>query len=308
MSANETNAVAVQEQPKGILARAAEQTKAEWGVRLYQAQKMLDSGLYPRFKTAEEMVIVIAAGESAGFTPHFSASKLYSIQGQVAWQGEAVLAAVYESERVKVAFPVRSAESVTVSMERVNGLGSAEVTWDIARAKALPAQKTRDGTTHPLDKHSAHVREWLTWRAVAECARLVAPDILAGMYTEQELEDHGPMEVDFTSSVKRDPTALLAPTEKSIGLPGAEAIWLEIKATAAEQGLDEVAMRREATAAYEADGRQSLSACSEAQSRVVRDAVARYVEATLSERQEAAEAGYVDAEVTAVDDGLFGGE
>lgn len=172
--------------PQELVAVAKAEAQAAQQQDLQLAVMLHGTGLYPRFKSPAECVAALAAGRQLGLSPHASLSRLYVVQGQVSLQSEAMLATILASGKVRVTYPERCVESgkerVTVRMERIDGTGEAEVTWDAARAKA----------TGNAGKHSSHYIEWLTWRAVAECARIVAADVIAGVYTDDELRDAHP--------------------------------------------------------------------------------------------------------------------
>ena len=223
--------------PKAIVEVAKAEARAAHQGALQTAMVLHASGLYPRFKSPVECAAALVAGEQLGLGPHAALTRLYVVQGQISLQGEAMLALVYASGKVRVSFPERSTERVICRMDRIDGTGTCEVVWDATRAKA----------TGNYDKHKGHLLEWMTWRAVAECARIACPDVIAGVYTDDELRDAEAV-VPKPTALERARTAKLpgrapepeveATVTPCIGEAGAKLVEKSIAEIGAKHGLN----------------------------------------------------------------------
>jgi hypothetical protein len=122
-------------------------------------------------------------GMELGIPPMTAMRTIYSVKGGApTCSGEAMLSLLRRSGKVRITLPnpVEVKDSATVTIERIDTgeKGSFTFTMDMARKAGL----VRDGspwTTYP------HMM--LIWRAVSMGAKLLASDIIGGLYTVEEI-------------------------------------------------------------------------------------------------------------------------
>lgn len=207
-------------------------TRSEWQARADVAKSIHESGIYSkRYKNAMEIAIVMAHAEAIGLEPIPTLASAYAVHGKVELEGKALMAAILKSGLAKVIeFRETSAEKAVVYMERADGVCSFESVWDLARAKK----------TGNLEKHSSHVTEWLRWRAVAEAARLVFPEVTLGAYLPGECSDEDYTTTAVVTVEPKTSADFMAPGR--IGKGGSEELRDKISRVASLSGVAETVL------------------------------------------------------------------
>lgn len=125
------------------------------------------------------ILAAIMAGQELGFGPMASLRTIHIIKGIPKLSADAMVAAVLASGKAVYFEPASvSAKSVTWVCKRVGSAREQSCTWTTEDA-------TRAGLTS--DNHRLYPRQMLSSRAKSELARMVFPDVLAGVYTEDEI-------------------------------------------------------------------------------------------------------------------------
>jgi hypothetical protein len=125
------------------------------------------------------VLAAMMAGQEMGFPPMASLRSLHIIKGVPKLSADAMVAAVLASGKAEYFEPSAvSTTSVTYVTKRVGSSREQSCTWTQEDAK-------RAGLTS--DNHRLYPRQMLASRAKSELARMIYPDILAGVYSEEEI-------------------------------------------------------------------------------------------------------------------------
>lgn len=128
----------------------------------------------------DECAAAMLYGSSLGFDPMQSVRQIYVVHGQAALYARAMDALVkgagHETWTVATAD-----DSVTVAGRRKGSEHVETSTWDIARA-------TKAGYTRSNDKYKSDPQAMLYSKALSEVCRKIAPDVLNGVYSVEELQ------------------------------------------------------------------------------------------------------------------------
>jgi hypothetical protein len=134
---------------------------------------------------------LLMTGQEMGFQPAFALRALYPTrEGGVGIVAQAALALLYQKGfGVKIVHSDDHKAVVRVWRPGESEAEAYESEW--TQEKASRISIWRDGGWHPLTTKynwKAYPKDMLFWRALMEAARRKAPDLLAGIYTPDELE------------------------------------------------------------------------------------------------------------------------
>ncbi len=127
-----------------------------------------------------DVLVTIMAGQEMGLSPMASLRAIHVIEGKPVLSADGMVALVLGSGKAK--YFTRVAESdkaVTYETHRNGDAAPRRATWTIEMAKAA--------ALHLKDNWRAHPRAMLAARAKSELARDVYPDVLMGVYTDDEI-------------------------------------------------------------------------------------------------------------------------
>ena len=126
------------------------------------------------------VLAAIMAGAELGFSPMAALRSVHVIKGVPKLSSDAMAAAVIASGKAQYFEPKGdpTAASATWVTKRVGSEREHSVTWTAEDAK-------RAGLVS--DNHRLYPRQMLSARAKSELARSIYPDILAGVYTDEEI-------------------------------------------------------------------------------------------------------------------------
>jgi hypothetical protein len=131
------------------------------------------------FGKPEECAAAMLYGASLGFDPMQSVKQIYVVHGMAALYARAMVA-LLQGAGHEVWTVASTDDAVTVAGRRRGSEHVEESTWDYARAKK--AGYTRN------EKYSTDPQAMLYAKAASEVCRKVAPDVLSGIYSVEELQ------------------------------------------------------------------------------------------------------------------------
>lgn len=111
--------------------------------------------------------------------------------GKVGLQGDIIMALLLK-QGFQVEFPEMSPQRATCRITRPNGGGSLEWSFSIQDAEKIKRWDKQAGRWVSLaEKHNykSYPQNMLMWRALANCARFIAADVMGGVYLPEELEE-----------------------------------------------------------------------------------------------------------------------
>lgn len=181
------------------------------------SETLLKSGMLPAaVKSKEAAAAIILKGREIGMPAMESFSLINVIAGKPTIAPQGMLALIYRSHQLENLIISDDGLVCIVTMQRKGHEPHME-RFGMDDAKRMMTQETIGGEkkTIPLaDKYNwrqmpATMRKW---RAVSACARVVFPDVIAGMYTPEELGADVDEEGEVVEAVAlRLPPAIVTP-------------------------------------------------------------------------------------------------
>lgn len=147
----------------------------------------------------DDLTAAILYGASLGFDPMQSARQVYVVHGQAALYARSMVALVMSAGH-DVWTVETNDESVTVAGRRRGSDHTETSTWDIARARR--AKYTGN------EKYSTDPQAMLYAKAASEVCRKIAPDVLNGVYSVEE------MQMETVESERIDTTTSASATDR----------------------------------------------------------------------------------------------
>lgn len=216
-------AIQVGESTQGVGARAARALalRAPTGMLPAVHQELLahvemvaEAGLMPaHVKTPEQGVVILLKGRELGMQPMQALASIYVVKGLPTLKTEAMLALAFQRvPGLSIEVVQSTPEIADVVLRRPVAGGGASV----FRSRFSMEDAKRAGLAGK-DAWRAWPMDMLRWRAIAPALRLVAPDVMQGTYTLEELDGIVPdvpasaMEDLPPVSASSEPTATAAP-------------------------------------------------------------------------------------------------
>ena len=147
------------------------------------AERFSKSTLLPKSMQgkAPDVLVTIMAGAEMGLSPMASLRAIHVIEGKPVLSADGMVALVLGSGKAK--YFTRVAESDTVVTYETCRVGT-----DIPRRCTWTIQMAKTAGLHLKDNWRSQPRAMLAARAKSELARDVFPDVLMGVYTDEEIE------------------------------------------------------------------------------------------------------------------------
>jgi 5'-3' exonuclease len=143
---------------------------------------VVDSRLFPNIKDHAAAIVVIAWGQNLGIPAMIALSQAYVVHGRVGW-GAQLIAGIVKNNPSCIKFHIAETDDkhATVIYQR-KGEPEGKYVFTLDRAQKMGVIKA-DG---PWEKIPATM---CRWAAMRECARMVWPDVVTGVYTPDELTE-----------------------------------------------------------------------------------------------------------------------
>ena len=205
----------------------------------------------------DECAAAMLYGASLGLDPMQSVRQIYVVHGQAALYARA-MSALVQGAGHKVWTVESTDESVTVSGSRRGSEHVETSTWTFARANKAGYTSNAKYKTDP--------QAMLYSKALSEVCRKIAPDVLSGVYSVEEMQLEREVEVRKAATAKPQGMAALraavAPTEPETGEAMTDRTRGALFALMGEQGLDDADEQRaflSDTLGREVESRASLT-------------------------------------------------
>lgn len=154
------------------------QPQALPAVMEYAAQLVASGFLPTSINTAQKAVAIITLGYELGLSPWAAINGVNVIQGKPTISPALMLGLINRSGFLEDMTIDADDKGATVTMKRIGRTAHTETfTFEDARGMGLTGK----------DNYKKQPRVMLKWRAVSACARVVFPDVLAGLYTTEEI-------------------------------------------------------------------------------------------------------------------------
>lgn len=142
-------------------------------------ETLVKSGLLPAsIKTPEAAVVIILKGRELGIPPMEALNSINVIQGKPTVAPQLMLALIYRSGQGSIQIVERTETRSVVRAHRL-GQQPQEFVFTLEDARKLGLAEK--------DNYKKQSTVMLQWRNVAAAARAVFPDVVAGLYTPEEM-------------------------------------------------------------------------------------------------------------------------
>lgn len=138
-----------------------------------------------------DIFLIMLKGLELGMEPMAALASIDLISGTPCLDGQGQLALIYRSGLLEDIQIDSDNTQCTVTMKR-KGLSPHTETFTMDMARAMKTKEYRNGSS--VEISLSEKSNWksmpavmLKWRAVAACARMVFPDIVGGLYTQEEI-------------------------------------------------------------------------------------------------------------------------
>ena len=147
------------------------------------AKKLLDSGMWPKFKNEAQVFAAAEYGRELGLGPVMSLNTIFPVNGQLSMMAQAMLAVAHQ--RAEVTWKVDSSTAKGCSMTFMRpGFDPIKVTFDEADAKAAGLLGKDNWIKYPKAMYLS--------KASSAGVRQIAPDAIVGLYSIEEMQDISP--------------------------------------------------------------------------------------------------------------------
>lgn len=147
------------------------------------AKVAIDAGIVPAGMKPTTIQAIVAAGLEMGLQPFHALRSLYFIQGRLVMSVQAQLALARRAG-VKIVELKDEANSCTVTLARDTEKVTCTYTIEDARRAGLLEKTNSNWAKYP--------RQMLRWRAIGDALRIIAADVLLGVYDTNEFTDIDP--------------------------------------------------------------------------------------------------------------------
>jgi len=181
------------EAPQGALAtipQAQVPDVQDMSPQMQTAVMLHGSNLFPNAGSVAGIFTVVQYGKEVGLPPVQALNNVAIINGKLSMSGASMLALGYK-HGVTAEFKKEDKDGCIILFEREGHKPyTSEFTIDDAETAGL-GDRHKDGEKKGQLKESSvwykYTKTMLKWRAVAQGMRMIAPDILAGVYTQDEI-------------------------------------------------------------------------------------------------------------------------
>lgn len=183
------------------------------------AEIIVQSGLFPAFKTPQAAATLMLLCRSKGLDPMQAIERYHIVQGRPVMRADAMLSEFIQGGG-RVEWHERNDKIARATFSHPQG-GSVEVSWTIEQAKAA--------NLTGKDVWRQYPRQMLHARCVSEGVRSVYPGATNGLYTPEEAENMEPIRASVT--VEPRPAPAIEPKAAALS-PETEAAMQEFAAVA----------------------------------------------------------------------------
>lgn len=149
------------------------------------AKAFYEARCFPNVGNPEQVMVVAVMAQNLGIPMGIAMNHAYFVRGRLSWSAAFIIALVRRSSECEKFFVAESADRVATVIYKRKGEPEGRYTykWEQAERMGL-TNPTRNGEPSMWGKQP-HVM--CRWAALRECARMVWPDIVAGVYMPDEI-------------------------------------------------------------------------------------------------------------------------
>lgn len=208
----------------------------EWEQMGVMANVLCKSGMYSGATEATATVAKMLKAREMHVGPIWAIERFYYFNGNLTLDGQGMLALIRRSGDVNYHVTHPNETTAKCSMIRKGDEKATELTWTWADAEKAKLTGKDNWKKYP--------KTMLRWRVIADCARIVCPDYIQGMYLADELgaetdEEGAPKYEDDPNAVLPSepvtPSEPKAPKPQTPNLKGSSADTPEIRKKLSQQ-------------------------------------------------------------------------
>lgn len=156
----------------------------QWLQMKEQAQVFIKSGFLPRaIRSPEQALAVITMGKELGLQTWQSFREIHIINGTPAIGAKLMLGLIYQKHpECVISYEVMTPQQCTIKAARKEGSGQPLSTFTFTWQDAQNAQLTGK------DNWRKYPQDMLRNRCISKLARSLFPDVVMGLYTDEEIE------------------------------------------------------------------------------------------------------------------------
>jgi hypothetical protein len=158
------------------------------GAAMQLGEAFASSGMFGCTKPAQGAILALQCLTS-GLTPFEVTQTYHLLDGKLSMKADAMLGR-YKAAGGKVIWGTRTAERVKARW--VYGENDLEMEVTMQELVASGVALGKGGELK--ENYKRHPRQMLTARLISEAVRLLAPEVVSGIYTPEEVSDFGPVE------------------------------------------------------------------------------------------------------------------
>jgi len=166
------------------------------------AADVASSRMFPQITTAEQAIVVIAWGQNLGVPAMIALTQAYVVHGRVGWGAQFIAGLVKNNPSCEKFYVAETDDKHATIVYKRKGEPEGRYSFTIERAQKMGLIKPGG----PWDKIPATM---CRWAAMRECARMVWPDIVTGVYTPDEIAQGELPEEMIATMVNRGCDALV---------------------------------------------------------------------------------------------------
>jgi len=160
------------------------------------AKKLLDSGMWPKFKNEAQVFAAAEYGRELGIGPVMSLNTIFPVNGQLSMMAGAMLAVANQKAGVTWKVEAWTAKGCTLIFSRP-GFDPLKATFDETDAK--------EAGLLGKDNWRGYSKDMYFSRAATRGVRKIAPDAILGLYSIEEMQDVIMPSAEDIKEVKTEP-------------------------------------------------------------------------------------------------------
>lgn len=186
-----------------------EMTEPEFNRLATLAKMYAVSSFSQKAKKESDYFLIMMKGLELGLRPMTAVDFINIVQGVPVIDGKGMLALINSSLQLEDMTIDSQPDKCTVTMTR-KGRTPHTVIFDIDRARQMGLANR--------DNYKKQPGTMLKWRAITDCARVVFPDVIGGLYTPEEIDPDG-WTVQDDGSMKQAENIVQLPENSKVDTP-----------------------------------------------------------------------------------------
>jgi hypothetical protein len=144
------------------------------------AADVASSRMFPQIATAEQAIVVIAWGQNLGVPAMIALTQAYVVHGRIGWGAQFIAGLIKNNPSCEKFYVSETDDKHATVIYKRTGEPEGKYTFTIDKARQMGLIKSGGA----WEKFPGTM---CRWAAMRECARMVWPDVVTGVYTPDEI-------------------------------------------------------------------------------------------------------------------------